>query len=119
MKIILNILLLAILMTIVSCTTFTITDAASLHKGMTVEETRIVTKIEPVETVTINSTISGAMIEVHVYKLSSGDYASNYLLSFEDGALLYWGYPHEYARENNPLLNEIGKLAVTSIQKNE
>ena len=49
---------------------------------------------------------------VRLYELMSGSYESDFLFTFRNGKLYYWGYIHEYARSNNKLLNEIGRKAL-------
>lgn len=58
-----------------------------------------------------------AKMLIHVYILSVGDYKSDYFLAFRNDRLVYWGYPHEFARSSDPYLNEIGKVAVEEYLK--
>ncbi len=60
-----------------------------------------------------------AKLLIHVYILSVGDYKSDYFLAFRNDRLVYWGYPHEFARSSDPYLNEIGKVAVEEYLKLE
>ena len=57
--------------------------------------------------------------EVHSYTLSTGDYTSNYFLAYQNNLLIYWGYPHEFARSKDPLLNEIGRKAARKLKNLE
>jgi len=58
-------------------------------------------------------------ILVHVYELTSGTYDSNYFYMFINNELHFWGYPHEFARSNNTLINDIGKITVQKIEEIE
>ena len=92
-----------------------LSDVGKLRKGMTIIESQRLTKISPKFTFAFD-TIEGA-IEVHSYILSSGDYGSNYFLAYKNNRLIYWGYPHEFARSKDPLLNEIGEKAVGKLEQ--
>jgi hypothetical protein len=94
-----------------SCVTMTLTDVGNLRKGMTVEEARASLPL-PAKSEFPIQVNAGGDVRVCTYILSSGDYHSNYFLAFRDNKLLIWGYPHEFARSADPLINEIGEKAV-------
>jgi hypothetical protein len=71
---------------------------------MTSEQVKSVLNVAPKSTITLNDSNS-----VEVYEMTSGGYGSRYYLSYNRGKLVYWGYPHEYAREKDPTLNRIAK----------
>ena len=102
-----------VVLALCACARLTIGDVGHLRQGMTMEESRQVTGMAPTRTVVLDSTNG---IEVHSYIISSGDYHSTYYLAFEKNSLLYWGYPHEFARSTDPRLNEIGRKAVSKLQ---
>ena len=52
---------------------------------------------------------------VITYNLISGDYVSDYFLVFLDNNLVYWGYPHEFARHDDPKINKLGWIAVEKV----
>jgi len=54
---------------------------------------------------------------VEVYRLVNGEYSANYFLAFDsNGALVYWGYPNEFERSQNILLNKIGSEALKQLK---
>ncbi|MCF7920881.1 MAG: hypothetical protein K9N06_13300 [Candidatus Cloacimonetes bacterium] len=105
-----------ILLLAAGCAQFTLSDAAYLRKGMSIEETLLITEVQPVLTFILGDVSTQDKIEVYIFRISSGDYRSNYLIAFKNDALLYWGYPHEFARSKDALLNEIGEKAVKQIE---
>lgn len=101
-----------VLLGLCACARLTIGDVGHLRQGMTMAESRQVTGMAPTKTAVLDSAKG---IEVHSYIISSGDYHSTYFLAFEKNSLLYWGYPHEFARSTDPHLNEIGRRAVRKL----
>ena len=95
----------------------TLTQVANLRMEMRVEETLAVTNISPEHKFILDSNFTPDEIEVHSYILSSGDYESHYFLAFRNKNLFFWGYPHEYAREKDPFINEIGQKAVIKLNE--
>ena len=56
---------------------------------------------------------TGDSIIVQSYVLSSGEWGSIYFLAYRNGSLIFWGYPHEFARSSDPFIREIGKEALS------
>jgi hypothetical protein len=54
---------------------------------------------------------------VQVYSIHTGGYNSDYFAVYENGKLLYWGYPYEFNRHPDAMLNEIGRTAVAEYEK--
>jgi hypothetical protein len=98
-----------------SCATMTITDVGKLRKGMRMDEVKSILPLASKYNFPVGTTDSEIIIKVSVYIVSSGSYSSNYLLAFRDDQLFYWGYPHEFARSTDTLINEIGQKAVITI----
>lgn len=94
-----------------SCkTSISVSDLTELQKGM--NESQVASQLDrkPDNSFSIESG-TGETIKVQIFRLATGDYDSVYLVSFRNGELIWWGYPHEYARENNDLLNKIAEEA--------
>lgn len=91
----------------------TLWHLAKLRQGMTVEESQKVTNKSPKHTFFLDGLEGNDTIEVHAYILFSGAYGSNYFLVYRNKRLIYWGYPHEFARSKDPVLNEIGRKAAS------
>ena len=105
-------ILLVILVSMASCVTVTISDVGKLRKGMTMEEANATLPLPPRSTFAVEMNDRNVKVQVCTYRLSSGDYSSDYFLAFRDEKLIYWGYPHEFARSTDPIINEIGEKAV-------
>lgn len=82
---------------LVSCATLTLDKVAPLRKGMTREEVSSIVKVQPKLTYDRSDSIT-----VEVYEMAN---SSLYYISYRKGMLLFWGYPHEYGREKDELLN--------------
>jgi len=109
--------ILASISLFVSCAQMTLREVGRLRQGMTVEESQKVTNISPKYTFFLDTIEADGTIEVHSYILTSGGYKSNYFLAYRNGQLIYWGYPHEFARSKDPLLNEIGRKGVKRLEQ--
>lgn len=105
------------LMLFQGCAQMTLTHVAKLRIGMTIVETLSVTNVSPKHKFILDNIDTADEIEVHSYLLSSGDYISNYFLVFRNKKLIFWGYPHEYARNNDPFINKIGQQAVSELDE--
>ncbi len=96
-----------------ACVHFTPETLDRFQKGMPLATTLDIAPISPRSEMTITvSSDAKSVYTIHVYVLSMGDYKSNYFLAFRNDKLVYWGYPHEFARSSDPYINEIGKAAV-------
>jgi hypothetical protein len=106
----------ALILTLVllSCVTITLTDIGHLRKGMTREEAKATLPLPPRSEFPLAAGDGAAQIEVCTYIVSSGNYDSDYYLAFDSDKLLFWGYPHEFARSTSSLINEIGEKAVAA-----
>lgn len=104
---------------LISCAELTLTQVGKLRMGMTVEESQKATGVSPKYIIPLDTIEGNGTVEVHSYILSSGNYKSNYFLAYRNGGLMYWGYPHEFARSKDQLLNEIGQKAVSRIAQLE
>lgn len=112
-------LILVSILFLISCAQITLRQVGKLRKGMTVEESQKVTTVPPKYTFPLGMIKGEGAIEVHSYILTSGNYRTNYFLAYRNGRLIYWGYPHEFARSKDPLLNEIGRKAVSRLEQLE
>lgn len=91
----------------------TLSDVSNLRKGMSPTEAKELSVIEPKHIFNFEHPETGEdNILIYVYELTSGTHSSNYLYMFVNNELYFWGYPHEFSRSNNSLINEINKLYV-------
>ncbi|MBS1537425.1 MAG: hypothetical protein JST20_06715 [Bacteroidetes bacterium] len=102
---------------LMSCSQFTPEVLDKYQKGMAVSQTIDISPVSPKTEFNITIPSDPAKFIIHVYVLSLGDYKSDYFLAFRNDKLVYWGYPHEFARSSDPYLNEIGKIAVEEYLK--
>lgn len=66
--------------------------------------------------------IPGKKVKIKVFIKQESEIGYTFFVAFVDDMLYYWGYPYEYARHSDPLINEIGKKAYDkykSTYKNE
>ncbi|MGA2546382.1 MAG: hypothetical protein ABSF43_07540 [Rectinemataceae bacterium] len=103
---------------LMSCVTMSLYDAGNLKKGMTAEEVKAVLPVAPKYSFPVETEESNPqVIVVNTYILSTGSYASNYYLAFRGDHLFFWGYPHEFARSSDPLINDVGEKANAMLKK--
>ena len=107
-----KILLILTTVCIMSCSQFTPEVLDKYKKGMSIAQTLDIAPVSPLTEFNISIPSDPSKFTIHVYVLSLGDYKSDYFLAFRNEKLVYWGYPHEFARSSDPYLNEIGKIAV-------
>jgi hypothetical protein len=104
---------------LISCAQMTLKQVEKLRIGMTVEESRMVTTVPPIHSFLLDTIQAESTLKVDSYVLKSGQYESNYFLAYRNRELIFWGYPHEFARSKDPLLNEIGREAVSRLEQLE
>jgi hypothetical protein len=63
--------------------------------------------------------IENKKVVVDVYKLMIGDYQSIYFIAYVDEKLIYWRFPHEFAKHKDILINDIGRFAYERYLKAE
>lgn len=97
----------------------TLSDAANLRKGMSVVESKSVLPRPPKYEFSLDSIHEGEPVLIDAYYVISGDYSAHYILAFSKDRLLYWGYPHEFARSRDAYINAIGEQAVTRLKQLE
>jgi hypothetical protein len=116
-------LLAVVALLVVTCASrvgyMTLSDAANLRKGMSAEESKAVLPEPPKFEFPLEPIGDASSILVDAYYVVSGDYSSQYILAFTDGNLIYWGYPHEFARSRDSLVNAIGEQAVSKLKELE
>ena len=93
-------------------------DLSKLRTGMSPEEPPRLMGVLPREVFEWSLAESKDRIIVQSYVLSSGgEPGSTYFLAYKNGSLIFWGYPHEFARSSDPLIREIGKGAISRYDK--
>lgn len=90
-----------------------VTNLAKLRMGMNPEEPPRLMGIAPRKVFQWSLTETGDSIIIQSYLLSSGDCGSTYFLAYKNGSLIFWGYPHEFARSSAPFIRQIGKKALS------
>lgn len=82
-------------------------DLQYLKKGYTEEAVYKAVGIRPNCTVEVNHS---KRLLLGIYNLSASNYYGTYCLLYSGGKLVYWGYPHEYARHRDSDVNEAMKV---------
>lgn len=91
------------------CVRFTITDTNKFYKGMSATKVLESVPIKPTDEFNIKvPSDPNTLFYVLQFDLHHGGIAADYFLLFKGPKLLYWGYPYEFNRYPDPVLNEIG-----------
>jgi len=103
-----------LLLTLPSCakTVIHMRDLAGLRMGMAPDVPPRIMGTPPNQVFEWSLATTGDAITVQSYALASGEYRSTYFLAYRNDALIFWGYPQEFARSPDPLLREIGREAI-------
>jgi len=89
-------------------------DLQKLRVGMSPDEPPKIMGVHPREVFEWSLEETGDAIIVQSYAFSSGGApSSNYFLAYKNGVLIFWGYPHEFARSSDRRIREIGKSALS------
>lgn len=82
---------------------------SSLDKGISRTEATLRLGLPPLSTHTATS--GGRTFDVHKYHLNNGVQSDIYLLAYEKGKLIYWGYVAEFRRQqDDDLASAIGTV---------
>lgn len=96
-----------------ACGGFSINDSNMFQKGMPEVQVLELSTRSPKDIYTINlKSDPSRAFKVLLFDLQLGDITADYLAVFENDKLLYWGYPYEFNRHPDPLLNEISRVAL-------
>jgi hypothetical protein len=86
---------------------------AKLRTGMSPDEPPRVMGVHPRGVTQWSLAKTGEKIIVQSYVFSAGgEPGSTYFLAYRNGSLIFWGYPHEFARSSDPFIRGIGKEAL-------
>ncbi|NQW29839.1 MAG: hypothetical protein HQ472_04940 [Ignavibacteria bacterium] len=111
-------LLLTITLFTVSCSTFSYIEVNKLRKGMKVEEVNSFVAISPKKSFEISlPSDASKKFSVREYFLTLGTIYADFYMVFQDDKLIYWGFPYEFNRFPDPMINEIGATAAAEAQK--
>lgn len=101
-----------------SCNHITINDVNNIQKGMSRTQVQTIVSTKAVKEFTIAlSSRPDSRYFIQVFSFFVEEYQSDYFIVYENEKLLYWGYPYEFNRHPDPLLNDIGKTAVAEYEK--
>lgn len=108
-----------LLLGLISCTPkINLRQLAKLRVGMSSDEPPRVMGVHPIKVYDWSLAETGDRIIVQSYVLKvAGDSGSTYFLAFKNGSLIFWGYPHEFARSSDPFIRKIGKEALKHQRK--
>lgn len=112
-----GVVLLTVFVISMSCTQLTLTQISDLRMGMTESEAYEAIKMPPDYEIDVVLKNAPSPILVQSYTLSSGNYKSDYFIAFENGRIIFWGYPHEFARSTNKKINYIGSRALERLDE--
>lgn len=75
----------------------------TLDKGMS--QTEVLDKLKLAPNVVHRQQMDGRQFELYQYLMNSGVQTSPYLVAFENGKLIYWGYLDEFRRQPDAALS--------------
>lgn len=110
-----KILFISFIILLVGCSTaMKFSNLDSLRLGMSHSAASQSLSAKP--TKTFQAKVSNKSYTVDVYRVMNGEYSANYFLAYDaSGNLVYWGYPNEFERSQNVILNEIGSQVVKQL----
>lgn len=56
------------------------------------------------------------IVQAYMFRVGGGP-GSIYFLAYKNGSLIFWGYPHEFARSSKKIIREIGRGALIRCEK--
>jgi len=93
-------------------------DLSNLRTGMSPDEPPRLMNVLPREVFEWSLAQSEDRIIVQSYVFSAGgEPGSTYFLAYRNGSLIFWGYPHEFARSSDRIIREIGRGALSRHEK--
>lgn len=95
-----------------------LSNLEKLSVGMSPATSRTAMGAYPREVLEWSLAETGDTIIVQVYTFNAGGGPpSNYFLAYKNRSLIFWGYPHEFAKSSDPLIRRIGKDALSRYDK--
>ncbi len=91
-----------------SCFRVEISDLSPLYKGMDYRQvTNYLGSDYEYEWSNVDLKSDKSDYTITAYDIYTGDTQNLCIFAFRDNKLIYWGWPHEFARSKNPVYNEI------------
>ncbi|MBI3258100.1 MAG: hypothetical protein HYZ54_01260 [Ignavibacteriae bacterium] len=92
-----------------SCQTFITESNLRLSKGTTLQAFKTEdVDYDKVVSLPKLSAKNKNKYEVYMTTIRGAVFKEVYYYAFENDKLIYWGYPYQFSRSNNPLLEDIG-----------
>ncbi len=119
-KIIRYLTIAAIVTFLTSCFPGTVTQSYLGDLELGLSSSDVIEKMDtPIKEVDFNPPGIEGKGRAFSYRFVQGDQLVNYMLVFLDDKLVYWGYPHEFARHPDPKINKLGEIAVIELYGEE
>lgn len=83
-----------------------------LDKGLTRAEVASRLKLTPMSAHTASA--GGRSFEFNRYRMNNGLHTDSYLLAYEQGGLIYWGYVSDFRRQPDADLNRALSMALSA-----
>jgi len=111
MKFVITLAIVTVVLT--SCSSFELSDANKLQKGMSPSTVLNTVSKGPDRVFDISIPSRPNMkYTIYMFTLKLGGITADYIAAFNDDKLLYWGHPYEFNRYPDPVINEIGREAL-------
>jgi hypothetical protein len=98
------------------CANFGLQDINKFEKGMSVERVLDVSGSGPREDWELVVAGGGSSkYRALIFDIVMANQRNKYIAAFENGSLIYWGYPYEFMRFPDKKINEIGKAVIKKL----
>lgn len=102
----------------ISCSSgLTSNEVAALTQNIVPGDVKNLLSVKPEYTFPLEIDQLDENIIIEKYTLKAKGYRSDYILCYKSDKLYFWGYPHEFLRENDHSINEIGRKSIAYINQ--
>jgi len=98
---------------------FDLDKISKLRKRVTALETEKILDTVPQFKVNADSLKIESNLELHVYRVKPALYYKRYFLLYNNGELVFWGFPSEYIKSDNSIYQKFGNFALDKIENDK
>lgn len=95
---------------------FDLKEVHNFRQGMTIIETDSFLTFAPLFKVTGDSLKIDSSFELRTYKVKPEHYYNCYFVLYNNGKLVFWGFPSEFTKSNNELYRQYGAFALAKVE---
>lgn len=98
---------------------FNLKKISKLRKRITTSETEKILDTIPQFKVNADSLKIDSNLELHVYRVKPALYYKRYFMLYENGELVFWGFPSEFIKSDNSIYQKFGNFALDKLENDE